>query len=318
MRSPFVMDTVQIEITNACMNTCSNCTRFCGHHPDPYFMSLDMFKAAVDSMEGYPKMVGIMGGEPLLHPDFELFCEYAREKIGYEHLGLWTALPAGKEHYRETICKTFKHIFLNDHSKGGIYHHPLLVASREVMSHDAEIYLLADNCWIQNCWSAAINPNGAFFCEVAAAMSLLFNKPETAWPVEKGWWWRTPKDFKEQIEEFCPRCGGALPFRRRESTDRIDDLSPENFKLIEATSPKIKKGLYAIHDLNTVPRSEMQPMAAYKDESYRQDIAARYGMFLQLNEQGFQTPYLTNKPPQKRKSYFQSMREEWEQQNGNH
>ena len=71
MRPLLNMDTIQLEITNACPNRCGNCTRFVGHHPKPFFMDFEFFKKAVDSMVTYPKMTGIMGGEPLLHPDFE-------------------------------------------------------------------------------------------------------------------------------------------------------------------------------------------------------------------------------------------------------
>ena len=74
MRSLVDMDTIQIEVTNACTHSCSNCTRFCGHHAKPYFMTLPMFKEAVDSFVGFPKMVGLIGGEPLLHPAFEERC----------------------------------------------------------------------------------------------------------------------------------------------------------------------------------------------------------------------------------------------------
>jgi MoaA/NifB/PqqE/SkfB family radical SAM enzyme len=81
MRSIISMDTVQIEITNVCKNKCSNCSRFVGHHKNPYFMTFDDFKRAIDSMVDYPKMIGFQGGEPLLHPDFEKMCKYASSKI---------------------------------------------------------------------------------------------------------------------------------------------------------------------------------------------------------------------------------------------
>lgn len=314
MRSPMLMDNIQIEITNACINKCSNCTRFCGHFEEPYFMDFETFKQAVDSVKGYPKITGIMGGEPLLHPQFEQFCDYAREHIGYDKLGLWTSLPRGKERYREVICKTFKHIFLNDHTRHDIYHHPILVAANEIMEYEHEVYMLADQCWVQNSWSASINPYGAYFCEVAAAFAMLLQDPSKAWPVDEYWWWKTPKDFKEQIEAYCKICGGALPLRRRVSTAIVDDVSPENLKrLQQVNSPKVRREEYVVHDLTTCLRREQEPMASYKSENYRQTIAERYGMFLTLNDKQYFTPHLiTSSTIARTKSLLEEIKERWQ------
>ena len=82
MRSPKEMRTIQIDITNACIHQCSNCTRMCGHHKKNFFMDWNTFKAAVDSLKGYEGTIGIMGGEPTLHPEFERFVRYLGDNIG--------------------------------------------------------------------------------------------------------------------------------------------------------------------------------------------------------------------------------------------
>lgn len=291
MRTIIDSDTVQIEITNSCINSCSNCTRFCGHFRKPYFMSFEQFKEAVDSMKGFPKMVGIMGGEPLLHPDFFKFCKYLSLSriLPKEQLGLWSTFPKGYEHYREIICETFGNIFLNDHSRSDIFHSPILVAAEEVISDRRDMFLAIDHCWLQESWSASINPKGAFFCEIAAAMSMLFDGSD-GWKVEPGWWKRTVKDYREQIEEFCPKCGVALALQRRASVDGRDDISPKNLERLKGKSRKIDAGKYVVSDLKPVANPE--PMAAYKDENYRAKIADRYGIFLAYNQKGFQVPHL--------------------------
>ena len=288
MRSVFDNDTVQIEITNACVLSCANCTRFVGHRK-PYFMSFEQFREAIDSMVDYPTMTGLMGGEPLLHPEFEKFCDYALSMLGKEHLGLWTCFPKGYEKYREVICRTFDHIFLNDHTRDDIYHHPFLVAAEEMVPHKGKMFLCINECWAQKSWSASINPKGAFFCEIAASLSLLLDGGN-GWKVEPEWWMRTVKDYTSQIEEFCPKCGGAMPLKRRKSTDGVDDISPGNLKRLQGKSRKIDAGKYVVSDLQ--PVECMEEMAAYKDENYRARIADRYGIFLVLNDLRFQTPYL--------------------------
>lgn len=290
MRPILEMDNIQIEITNACHKACSNCTRFIGHHPKPYFMDFETFKRAVDSMAGFPKMTGMMGGEPLLHPEFSKFCDYMHSKIPAAQCGLWTCFPAGKEHHRERIAKTFGNIFLNDQGRNDILHGPLLVASEELDIEPMARDLLIDRCWVQNYWSASINPHGAFFCEVAAALSMLLSDEPDGWPVEPQWWARVPKHYVEQMDKYCMKCGAAMPLKKRPSTDGIDDISSKMFEMLKDKSPKIKRGDYKLHSLHF--EQDDRKTATYKDENYRAEIAGRYGMFLMLNDRGFQTPFV--------------------------
>jgi hypothetical protein len=293
MRSMLDMDTVQIEITNFCLNRCSNCTRFVGH-VHPYLIDFEFFKKAIDSMIGYPNMVGFQGGEPLMHPQFEDMCKYAKSKIPKHQLGLWTTFPKGYEYYREIIVDTFEHIFLNDHTRVDIYHHPCLVGIEEIETNKNSMWNKIDHCWAQMSWSASINPKGAFFCEMAAAFAMLFpDENSKAWLVEPGWWWRIPKDFKEQMEQWCPRCGMPARLQTRSSDEGIDDISPKNYERLTRIkqTQKIEWGRYKIHSLLTCDNPNQ--MAYYKDKYYRDKIAKRYGIFLITpNAKGFWTPYL--------------------------
>jgi hypothetical protein len=277
-------------------------------------MSLEQIEEALVSLYNYPQMVGIMGGEPLLHPQFEDICKMALSHFKREKLGLWSAFPKGFEHFRETICNTFGNIFLNDHSRGDIYHQPLLVSAEEVVIEPCEMYYLIDRCWVQNAWSASINPNGAFFCEIAAAWSLLLGEDRegaTAWNPKPGWWWATPKDFREQIHKYCHRCGAAMPLKRRVSTDGKDDISPNNYELLKDRSLKIKAGQYILHDLGTVKFAEQAQMAAYKNQEFRDRIAARYDIFLSTNVMGFNEPFLSKNSLPK-KSLFASYKQRFQ------
>jgi len=286
-------DGVQIEITNYCIHACSNCTRFCGSHQHHYYMDYDYFQKAVDSLEGYPRIIGVMGGEPLLHPEFERFCNYLASKFPREQLGLWSTLPHGYEQHRAVICRTFGNILLNDHTLPEVMHAPLLVGIEELVPDKATMWQLIDNCWVQNAWSAAINPKGAFFCEVAAARAILFDSSD-GWPIEKGWWKRIPAFYKEQMEEHCPGCGGALMLPARTSMDERDDISPKNLERLKGISRKVDRGEVVLFDTSKpVPiHPSRYPPQEYKNGPYRQEVAARYGMFLVMSERGFWDPYL--------------------------
>ena len=317
MRPLAEMQTIQIELTSACVLRCSNCTRMCGTHKVPFFMEEEDFKRAIDSLVEYAQqphaIVGFMGGEPLLHPLFPAFCEYALSKIPRERLGLWSTFPDSPNYrkYREIICKTFGNILLNDHSRDDILHAPVLMAAEDFFATDVEIYSATERCWIQESWSAAINPTGAWFCEVAAALSDLFDGPE-GWKVEPGWWKRTTMDFAEQRKWACRKCGAALPLARiRNSQDEHDDVSKSNLERLKAVkSRKVDRGDFVLHEKFEFDQrlvNNTYPHQAYKDEEYRRGIAARYGIYLVINERGYWEPKLMPPGWQPPTSLFQIM-----------
>lgn len=272
MRSPKDMEIIQIDVTNACINRCSNCTRFCGHHTKPFFMDFETFKQAVDSFEGYEGCVGIIGGEPTLHPEFEKFVDYLREKrIGktfclsrepieemqkqiYEKLqndkskiGLWCSLNRGYYKHFEVINDSFDWQLLNDHNNKCL-HQAILMARKDLGISDEEFIKRRDKCFAQNTWSATVTPKGAFFCEIAAALDMLFNGPG-GWKVEQGWWKRTPEEFGEQLK-WCELCSLCLDVPKRISCEDIDDISPSMLEKLKAVnSPKIKQGKYCVHTI---------------------------------------------------------------------
>ena len=281
MRSPEEMATIQIDITNACVHNCSNCTRLCGHHKKNFFMNYETFRRAVDSLEGFEGRIGIMGGEPTLHPEFERFVEYIISKYpdsknteyllkptrqfiidrkleereyfrtyAYENgkklgqrtkgPGLWSSLGSSYYRYFELIQDVFNYQCLNDHMTE-CFHQPVLVSRKDLGIGNEKWEELRNNCWVQNRWSATITPKGAFFCEVAGALDMLFDGMG-GWKIEKGWWRRNPEDFGEQLK-WCELCGLALNTPSRNANDEVDDASETLYRMLEEIkSPKFSKG----------------------------------------------------------------------------
>ncbi len=286
MRSPADMQTIQIDITNACNLSCSNCTRFCGNHKKPFFMDFDTFKRALDSLEGYNGVIGVMGGEPTLHPEFERFVLYIREKFGERkeknrmiypqkefikeirrrefesHVfranedgtgeekgcgnfkmcgpGLWSNMGKTYPKYYELINDSFNVQFLNDHINES-YHQPGLVSRKDLGIPDEEWIPLRDACWIQNEWSATITPKGAFFCEIAGALDMLFDGPG-GWKIEPDWWKRKPSEFGDQLH-WCEICGFALKTFMRDAKEEVDDVSPTLYEMLKKIdSPRMRAG----------------------------------------------------------------------------
>ncbi len=144
--------------------------------------------------------------------------------------------------YYEVIQDTFSVEYLNDHINPS-YHQPGLFSRKNLDIPDDEWKRLRDKCWIQNTWSAAITPKGAFFCEIAGALDMLFDGPG-GWKIEPGWWKRKPEEFADQLH-WCELCGFALEGRTftRDSQEETDDVSPRLYEMLKGTgSPKLKSG----------------------------------------------------------------------------
>lgn len=255
MKPIYEMKLIQIEVTNACNLRCANCTRFVGHHKKPFFMDLDSIVRALESLEGYPGGVGLMGGETTLHPQFREICKIYQKMIPEKNRRqLWTSGYKWNE-YKDIIFETFHEqlITYNDHSDPDEgWHQPLLVAIDEVIEDKKLMWKVIDNCWVQKRWSASITPKGAFFCEVAAAQDHMFDGPG-GWPVEKLWWKKTPEEFQDQVRRYCIRCSAALPIRRPNNHEPYDLITEGNARLLrKAGSPKYSEGHFKIVDIEEI------------------------------------------------------------------
>jgi hypothetical protein len=266
--SPADHKIVQIEVTNACPLKCSNCTRLISHVRKPYMLSTNAFRTAVESLREHPGMIGVMGGEPTLHPDFETlslilaaathheeslstegrqpirdFGQYRQQELSSLHhrRGLWTSLGKGYYKHYGLIQEVYPYQCINTHEHGG-KHQANLIAREDLDISDAEWEERRDKCWVQRLWSSSINPAGAYFCECAAAIDLLLFGGEHAWPVTPSWWKRNPEDFNDQLH-LCELCSAPQPVARVEANAEIDIVSPSNIKRLKAIqAPSIAKG----------------------------------------------------------------------------
>lgn len=238
---------IQIEITNACIHECANCTRCVGHHKKPFMMNIDLVENAIRSLDGFNSIIGIMGGEPALHRQFKDICGLMQKYVPIYKAGLWTSGFKWNE-YQRLIWKTFGLIVYNDHWSEEQQHQAILIAIDDVIQDKDLMWELIDHCWVQEMWSPSITPKGAFFCEVAAALDALFDGPG-GYPVEKGWWKRGPADFQDQVKRYCTQCSGALPMLRPPNHYKKDLVSKTNLeRLIAVGSPKAMRGDVELFD----------------------------------------------------------------------
>lgn len=227
---------VQIDITNHCFLSCLYCSRYNRHlrQDQRRHMTLEQVEAALDSLLDWPNTIGIIGGEPLLHPDFPQITKMIRKRFPAEKMGLWTSGGKNFKEYIPYINRTFTQGGLNEHSLEQLKtckHQPLTVAINDVVPDKELRRLLIDDCWVQRTWCPTINHFGAYFCEVAAAQDVLLHDGKHAWPVEPGWWKKTPDQFQDQVEVFCGKCGMAVPMETELILNKRQKISKSLFQL---------------------------------------------------------------------------------------
>jgi len=246
-----------IDITTVCPHSCIYCTRYERHlRPDQRrHMPLEKIEAAILAYKDWPTEISIIGGEPLLHPQFAELNALLRKHLPQEKLNIFTSglpdtprtvsteppdphsLYNWKPEYpwsqwpetNSDMTRTYRTIRYNPHTEAQMSscsHHPLTIAVEEAVLDRALMWKLINNCWLQRCWSPTVNINGAYFCEVGAALDMLLFDGANAWPVEAGWWKRRPHEFQEQVSKLCPRCGMCLPRERQLLGHRGELFSP--------------------------------------------------------------------------------------------
>ena len=249
MRSLFKSKLVQIEVTNACINQCANCTRCVGHHPKPYFMDLETIEKAIDSLDGFDGEIGLMGGEPTLHPKFLAILQLFQKKIPRERRGFWTSGHKWCK-YRNEIEQTFdkERIIYNEHSTDGGIHQPILASMEDLVKDKEFREELKENCWVQRRWeTCSITPYGIYFCEIAGALDILFNGGRNAVTLTKDWW-KNNASFKHQYK-ICDRCGITIPIGGVSDRATFDLISKSNYgRLNELNSPKVATRNFALYD----------------------------------------------------------------------
>jgi hypothetical protein len=212
-------------------------------------MTPDQFEQACKSLQGYFGVIGVFGGNPTTHPQFETLCEIMKDHFPLQQRGLWTNNLRGKG---AAARSTFwpPHSNLNVHLNTEAYdefvrdwpeavpyirgkdddsiHSSPWVAIKDVIHDERKRWDLIGQCDINQFWSACIGvvrgELRAYFCELAYAQAALHADnpdwdgtgqpmPDTGKAVVPGWWRMPMPAFADQVNLHCHACG--IPMRRQ-------------------------------------------------------------------------------------------------------
>lgn len=228
---------IQIWITRACDKSCYGCTQGSNLGGKLSFITLEQFEQACLSLKDYFGVVGVFGGNPALHPDFEELCRIMRIIIPYERRGIWSNHPKGNgKIMRETFNPSISN--LNVHLDKCAYdefkrdwpectpvglsidsrHSPPYVAIKDVIHDEYTMWNMIKNCDINIHWSAMIGvfrgQLRGYFCEIAGSQAMLHqheeNYPDTGLEVNEDWWKYPIEYYSNQIKKHCVECGIPL------------------------------------------------------------------------------------------------------------
>jgi hypothetical protein len=256
---------IQIEVTNACPRSCSNCTRMLAHVQEPFFVTVEQFEQAVLALKSFPtesepcpkgrrKVVGMIGGEPLMHPEFPILTEIMARHIPPRHRGLWTGINWQQHKFAGAVDRFLEggaYLNWNQHNTQ-CEHQPVLAAIQDIIEDEEEMWEIIGRCPLQADWSGTITPKGFFFCEVAGAMDIVFDGPGGE-PVSLGCWKHDLDHYQYQIDRYCPRCGVCLPMDGRRDSENRDDMTESNIVFLRALgSPRVLNRHYVTTDVSSV------------------------------------------------------------------
>lgn len=251
---------LQVKWLNACDLSCANCSVGVGlakKLKKVFIMPPKEFRRALQSLKGFPGVIGAFGGNPTLHPSFEEMCAIFREEIpNIEQRGLWSNRLHG---HGSTCRKTFygPHSNLNVHQsqeawdeikrdwpeaiplEAGLsapsHHGPIFGSQLDLGITPKAMWESVGSCYVNQTWSAEItmveDELKCFFCEIAATQAELLGNPKLGMEVSPGWWAQGMDAFASQVRFHCRRC--LIPLNAR----KIDAAGAEPEEYTKAWAP---------------------------------------------------------------------------------
>lgn len=238
---------LQIWVTRSCDKACFGCTQASNLGGKPGRITVEQFEVACQSLQDYFGVVGVFGGNPALHPQFEQLCKIMQRYIPFERRGLWCNKLFGngaiaRETFNPHVSNINVHLdqeALEEFRRDWPEARPVGVtddsrhASPYYAMQDMEVlpggvpnteenrWKLIGECDVNQYWSAMIGvfrgELRGYFCEIAGAMAMLHQEepdyPDTGLAVTPGWWNQPMAAFEQQARFHCHACGVPLKGR---------------------------------------------------------------------------------------------------------
>lgn len=231
---------INIMATNVCNLKCNGCSQLIPCFRERWFIPLSQLEDNIRYFREFVphKLLGLFGGEPLLHPQWkqieEMMWSYPNTHFIVFSNGI-KGVPQGYVYKKAAFNHDFSNknvtIAINEKSPGRKFVNTLnaLQDNMECNKRECAIFALK-NCqaWgSSRCW-LMVYDNKAYLCEQAAAWERLRYGPDNWQENSHGWdltpnsyvFHKTKEDIIQQATNVCFQCGFALRRRVRATAKR--------------------------------------------------------------------------------------------------
>jgi len=269
-------DIMQVVITRKCSQwDCSECSQLLPFRKDALEMSLECIEQALISMQGWPGVIAVFGGNPLNHSRFPQVCELWKKHVpDQRQRGLWTNnllkhgaiaretfWPHGRFNlnvHGDREAEKVMNEFLPGIKVWGLtpsQHGGQLLNYADYGISDEKWVELREQCDINQNWSGAIYQRDdgrayGYFCERAGAIDGVNGNNHGVLAVP-GWWRSGMEAFQHQVKGCCDKlCGVPLRTKGYLDSETTYGVSPS---LVPLTVNF--KGKITVDVLTTLPES---------------------------------------------------------------
>lgn len=206
---------INILITNVCDLACGGCHQHCGRIPKDKLFFIDEveLKWVIDWILAHTKAssIGILGGEPTIHPKYNAFLDLFRTYKGKTHFTIFTNNRLKVYNVEENINY---YIAPKDNPEDRFV--PTLVAPVDVYGEQDKIWywhnLTKKHCYMWSNCNSLIIQKRAYLCEASGAIDTLTGENH-GWELKWGEnaFDHSEEEISEQASHFCYRCAWCLP-----------------------------------------------------------------------------------------------------------